>query len=403
MTNDWNEHGPAPELDLTELAALPTSSTSGIIRRSLAEEALEDDLWMISYRSRRSEGLRAVEQLPVLPPETLEAYRRLNAADAADESQSGRISRFGLAAAAVAGAFWALLVLANPWVSPSLRELVNTGLSVPAGERFLIVLMGGALLGIAARELARRSSPWVGVAIVTWAAFALSRYAPILVCFVVAARLLFTTHGKKASSSRIVVSLRNMFTSIDVVDTPSPATSVIRPIADEQRPSWIQSTPRTRWGAPVRTPHGAAWELARRAESYGIDIADVTSIDAVAAVLGAEAWLAATGASTFEQAASLGPVSLGSLASIYARAAGHGLDCLAPVPGEGAWPAQEHNLRVLLEDPMRWAIRQLGPDAASEALRIAASDMAANGGGDDRCTRAARWMHDAAASYASRR
>lgn len=403
MTIDWTDNGPAPELDLTEIAALPTSTTSGIIRRSLAEEALEDDLWMISYRSRRSEGLRPVEQLPVLPPETLEAYRRLTAEAASEQPDAALGRKFGAPAASVLGAIWGLLLLANPWASPGFAAMFSRPTDFSVGEHFLLVLSTGALLGVLSREVARRTSPWMSVALLTWAGFALGRYAPLLVCMVAGSRVVFVQNRVSILSKMPARFSKTIDTRAPRPESRTAVDKMIRPIADDLLPSWIQNTPRTRWGAPVRTPHGAAWELARRAEGYGVDIVDVTSIDAVAAVLGAEAWLAATGASTFEQAASLGPVSLGSLATIYARAAGQGLECLAPVPGEKAWPAQEHNLRVLLEDPMRWAIRQLGPVAAADALRIAASDMAANGGGDDRCTRAARWMHEAADSYGARR
>ena len=368
------------ELEIASMAAAHGTSGAAVIRQSMAVEALCDEDWMASYRARRSADLPSLDTLPVFPPRALAAASALATESATEAFPARNPNRFEAPLAGSAlGALTGLVAQANPLASnvSNLFDQNLVGVNTGTPGHFLAVCGAMAVAGAIAQLAARNRHHLLKTAAFAWASLAIHPLAPLLVIVFELGRLsLSAIRSHSAGNSK------------------TGASAAIRPQAAAPSPSWIDATPRTRWGAPVKTTEGASFELAQRAASYGCEPCPASVLDQVAAVLGAEAWFAATCAESFEQAQTFGPSAMGGLAAVYARAAGHGADALSPLPGEPAWPAQEERLRVLLEDPMRWAIRQLGPFGAADALRLAASDLSYSGGGADRCTRAARWMVD---------
>lgn len=114
-------------------------------------------------------------------------------------------------------------------------------------------------------------------------------------------------------------------------------------------------------------PATAVRHLRATAAARGVTLSPVDPVDAAAAVITADAWMAATGALTLDGAG----VDYDVLTAALLRAAGN------PPPG----PRERSYVPARLTDPERaeqwgrWCRAHLGESAGAEALRRAAGDV----------------------------
>lgn len=78
----------------------------------------------------------------------------------------------------------------------------------------------------------------------------------------------------------------------------------------------------TRIGAPADDPVRGVAELRALATRHGIELTQVSEIDAVSAVVAAELWCSGTGLAALSESALASPAALTALARILLRAAG---------------------------------------------------------------------------------
>jgi hypothetical protein len=342
-----------PAVTLEELAEFPATGPAALLRQSLAMEALEDRIWLAM--GRPAPGRTPLESLPVVPPYV---EPRLRAA-----RRRRRIPH--VVTGMFVGMLWSCIAFVNPasgWLYDSMRVDPTIG----AGAAFAPGMIVGAVWGYAMRK---QNSRWLALTGLTAAGTAIAPWGPLLTGAVVVVAIVLLHHRARRQ----------------VVD--------ITPVA----PS-LQSS--AQLADLTKTPIETADPLRERADELGLactDIDAVDIVDLVAATIAADAWLIATGASRFEQAASLGGRSLGALAALYARAAGQGEAVLGPLPGAEPWPMTVRALHARIPALRTWAHEYLGAEASTVAFQRAASDLAWGGGGDDRCGRVARylWKHAA--------
>lgn len=158
---------------------------------------------------------------------------------------------------------------------------------------------------------------------------------------------------------------RNILTQLSVL-----AVAIITAVmlsrgvaADEQRehtirlaknavtPSpWSAQEPSTRFGSMI-DKDAASTFLRASANQYGVTLLPVDTIDQVASVIAADAWMLAHGANNFRQAASYGPDAILTLSAILARAAGHSVDS---TPWKDGAKVSEHDVNGLTSSLAAW-------------------------------------------------
>jgi len=135
------------------------------------------------------------------------------------------------------------------------------------------------------------------------------------------------------------------------------------------------TAPQTRYGSPRRPVRIATAVLRARAAANGARLRDTDELNLATAAVGADAWVALTGAQDLSTPAGFGPAATASLAAILARAAGHPGQQVE-VPLETC--ASSMPLLRLAEEHVDWAYELVGTDA-HQALIDAGSDLAAGG------------------------
>lgn len=135
----------------------------------------------------------------------------------------------------------------------------------------------------------------------------------------------------------------------------------------------------SRFGSSLRSPTAAAALLRARAAAAGAQIVPASPIDLVAAVIGAEGWMAAFATDSLAVPVKHGDVAVNTLAAVLTRASG-----LAEVHEAPVLAAASNEARTLrrLEQLAVWADHMVGAQAP-EALRRAAGDLRV-GCGDQR-------------------
>lgn len=387
-----------PEISFEQLAALPADTPAGHIRRALVHEALADPVWVEQYRRRRSTGERYPEQRMVAPfavalaaagllrSEDLRPKRNTHPCSPRRRLRPPRRRRDTVALSTALGAtivaMWAALCAVNPHLPTWYAGWTDMGAAVTAGGIATTFAMFGAAAGLIVgfgEPRSRVIAAYASTSLLCSAIHPLGASLPGVLCL--AARLRRAMRGRRDRRAL-------------------PVTPVIAAAARSMEDRWSEPVPRMPWGTLAHDPQRAAAALRERAaELLGpgkvvVDTANVGvgDVDNVAAVVAAESWLIATDALEFEQAASLGPASVGSFAAILARACGRGESVVNPFPGEHAWPTTREPLEERVRQIRRWARSFITDAEWSEALRRAASDLGWGGGGDDRCARAARHL-----------
>ena len=345
---DRDEASDHPSVTLEELADFPVSGPATLLRQSLALEALEDLMWLTMGRPAPTGS--PLESLPVVPPFNSTPQR---------QARRSRVSGSWVAAV-VTGATWSVLSYFNPgagWIHDALR----TDPTIGAPAALLPGIIVGAVWGFAIR---RDTGRWVAVAGVTAAGTAIAPWGPVLTAAATAGCIMLRRNRHQKAELAKAQTLR--------AHAVAPASPLLSDLGTE--------------------PGQAAARLRERADELGLPCAEADPVDLVAAVVGSDAWLIATGAHRFEQAASFGVRSMGALAAVLARAAGQGEDVLGPIPGAMPWPITMRALDERLPALQSWAGQHIEHSMVREAFRRAASDLAWGGGGDDRCGRVARLL-----------
>lgn len=156
---------------------------------------------------------------------------------------------------------------------------------------------------------------------------------------------------------------------------------------------WSASPPQTRFGAPLDSPAHSAATLRAAAARYGLHLGPAGTADLAAAVVAADAWLLVTGAPTFGAAASCGPGAAGSLAAVFARAAGQPVTGVVVASDLGVAPTA---LIAGLEESARswlaWVDEVVGPAATGDVLRRAAVDLCWGVGPGSRLSQAGEYL-----------
>lgn len=258
------------------------------------------------------------------------------------------------------GMLWSCIAFVNPssgWLYDSMRVDPTIGV----GAAFAPGMIVGAIWGYAMRK---QNSRWLALTGLTATGSAIAPWGPLL------------------TGALVVVAL------VRLRQRARQQASATHPVAAVfERSAQLADL--------TRTPLETADPLRERADELGLactDVAAVDTVDLVAATVAADAWLIATGANRFEQAASLGGRSLGALAALYARAAGQGEEVLGPLPGAEPWPMTLRALNARMPALRTWAHEHIGAENSIVAFQRAASDLAWGGGGDDRCGRVARYL-----------
>lgn len=128
------------------------------------------------------------------------------------------------------------------------------------------------------------------------------------------------------------------------------------------------------FGAPAGDLDRVAIALRSVASRHGIDLAEVSSLDAAAAALGAAVWCAATGTTRFSEVPLTGPSAVEALSRVLMRAAGRPVPASPTTTHPGVVPdrvvaAADRMLELAAE-------RGLDPD---EVAALAAADLAVGG------------------------
>lgn len=128
-------------------------------------------------------------------------------------------------------------------------------------------------------------------------------------------------------------------------------------------------------------PREAAATMLRQAQHLGAEDLGASDLDLVAAVIGAEAWLAALDADNLAYAAAKGPDAIAAAAALLARACGHGVTTM---PLDPDWPTLRFPLDRVIDAVRRgraWSDAVLGVDAWSEVTARVVTDLAFHAGG----------------------
>jgi hypothetical protein len=347
--SEWESENDTPAVQLEQLAEFPVSGPATLLRQSMALEALEDREWFVNMTPQRR-AATPLESLPVVPPYSSSAQTLRT------RGKKKVTPRWILPP--VIGAAWSLLSAVNP-SSGWLYEALRADPTLPATAAFLPGLTVGLLWSWA---ITKHNAWFMSILGAAWFGTALSPIGPV-----------FT--GGAAVAIALIIKYRLL-----------PVRRV--------KPKNTHTTPAVNTSKRLfdlnHSAEQLSLELRNRAYHLGLPCADADKVDLVAAVVGADVWLIATGADRFEQAASFGVRSLGALAAVYARSAGYGEDVLGSLPGEDPWPITQRLLFARLPKLHEWAVSEVGAIGAANAFEKAASDLAWGGGGNDRCGRASR-------------
>lgn len=132
----------------------------------------------------------------------------------------------------------------------------------------------------------------------------------------------------------------------------------------------------------VMTPQDAASTL--REQAYllgGPGATDVSDVDLVAGVIGAEVWMAALNYSNLAYATAAGPDAVGSAAAILARVCGQGIPIM---PVDPDWPTLRFPMEgviLAIRHGRTWVNRTLGKDAWENVCAKIITDLGFCAGG----------------------
>ena len=135
----------------------------------------------------------------------------------------------------------------------------------------------------------------------------------------------------------------------------------------------------TRFGAPagpLATPATVITVLRAQAAANGLALRAPSSVDRVAAAVGADAWCLVTRAHSLAQPATYGPAAVAVLGAVLRRAAGQRRSDEPVVLSENC--ATDPDVLAAADDYAAWARQHLGADAR-QALLLAARDLCVAG------------------------
>jgi len=397
-----NENQPS-RTTLYQLAALGGTGRAELIRSAICEEALLDDEWREMYDERLArhgddpENSVLPSSAAHLPPasdpkaeqaaaRTFEMLRKMRASEApagiggTQKHPRGRRFRlsnierahYALQAAGVgvlAGASWVLL----PGGRDGSLGLALGGFmtATPLETVFRGALLGTALFSLPLAVVRDLPKPARRLTLGALGGLALTiGYSPaVAATFAVLGAIVGVLSLLGASDARTARSAHRRRTR-----STRPATAAVT--------------------VPTQTLYGTSMSSAQavtvlraHASRLGAPVGPIDSTDAAAAMIGADVWMFALGARWFDQAASFGPVSVGSLAAVLARAAGESVSALPDLGGETANESMFPGLGVFLAS---WTNAADANGNSRDILRRAADDLMWGGGGDDRLSRLGR-------------
>lgn len=132
----------------------------------------------------------------------------------------------------------------------------------------------------------------------------------------------------------------------------------------------------TRFGSTWWPPERATAVLRAKAASCELTLRDTTLVDRVAAIIGADGWMLATGASSFAGPAQHGPEAVSALARVLRRAAGWGASPEREIPSPAQLPPDLCTATELYRSFADLALGTMAP----AALKAAAEDLAIRSG-----------------------
>jgi hypothetical protein len=131
----------------------------------------------------------------------------------------------------------------------------------------------------------------------------------------------------------------------------------------------------SRYGSVSSDPARASALLRAKASAHGLELAIASKLDLTSAAIAADAWVLVLRTDSFDNPRQHGEPAVRALAAILSRAAGRSL---VAYPVEAWRCASEPDALLAAAGHGRWATSALGR-GAGEALRLAASDLAAAG------------------------
>jgi len=395
-----------PELTISDIAAQGANTTPGLLRRALAQEALNDPVWVAIDARRRANAKKAAEQLPVLSLPVVMACEGLLQSENLTQIPAEKRQLPGwvhMAASLLVGGCYGALLTSNSSLPAWYAGWADFGPAVSWTGTAILGAALGWIYGLAARSFSRPVRAVLDSAVGGYAAIALHPFVGVMAWVGCAAGLVAYRYRRSAAARGDAASTRAQVAVL--LSEPVVAERVEAVVSGARTDGNVYTV---RWGRFSGTPFEAADILCARAlELFGYDLGSddawskVTDVsvsrslsDTAAAVVGAEIWMLACDATEFEQAASIGPAALGAYASILARSLGEPSPVLPPFPGEGAWPSTVEPLKAKVEQLRAWVEMNIGHESFADIAARAASDLVSAGGGDDRCARAARLLLD---------
>jgi hypothetical protein len=157
-----------------------------------------------------------------------------------------------------------------------------------------------------------------------------------------------------------------------------------------QHPEMFTLENGTRYEEPVlladmsRKPADVVEALQVHARDLGADVSFVDDLDAAAAVVGVELWMASLETTHLSYAAAKGPDAIAAASALLARACGEGVPMM---PLDPDWPSLRFPMEKVLAVASRaraWVETHLDGDAWAEVTYRVVTDLAYMAGGDTR-------------------
>lgn len=198
-------------------------------------------------------------------------------------------------------------------------------------------------------------------------------------------RALNRIHEKNKKTS----SLGKLFSLKNFIFKKNKKASIWVSTADHGRPSFTEDdSSKTSWGVSYSNVDKASLCFQARAneilEAYGnssyVSYPELTLVDKISIIVAGELWLAANGASDFEQAASLGPGALGSYANILARSVGEPIERMPSLDyGDAVNKSLDDSSITLISYLHKWAASYLTEKDWQVVLSNCVTDLSGQG------------------------